>query len=186
VKAAYAAKVNSGDTTYDNLKKMCDGMLATKDERWSLQTCLVRARSPATSRPHLPAPSLSNRSDAARSLCLQLELNIRLEKPLRMWLAEDVTIEGKAIGSLEADWGEVLCEAAGGDVNIWDFVAKVDGDALQAAIDASGHKAPVFKKLLLRLHFELQFPLTEAQAKKIKVTAYGPPEGVPLEPEPAA
>jgi hypothetical protein len=42
VKAAYAAKLASGDTAYDNLKKMCDGMLGTKDERWSLQTCLVR------------------------------------------------------------------------------------------------------------------------------------------------
>jgi hypothetical protein len=41
VKAAYAAKLASGDTAYDDLKKMCDGMLATKDERWSLQTCLV-------------------------------------------------------------------------------------------------------------------------------------------------
>ena len=42
VKAAYAAKLASEDSMYDNLKKMCDGMLATKDERWSLQTCLVR------------------------------------------------------------------------------------------------------------------------------------------------
>ena len=43
VKAAYAAKLASGDSMYDNLKKMCDGMLATKVlERWSLQTCLVR------------------------------------------------------------------------------------------------------------------------------------------------
>eukprot|EP01046_Picozoa_sp_COSAG06_P057639 COSAG06_NODE_11302_length_1531_cov_2.036313_2_plen_85_part_00 len=42
VKAAYAAKVASGETAYDNLKKMCDGMLAVKEERWSLQNCLVR------------------------------------------------------------------------------------------------------------------------------------------------
>ena len=96
-----------------------------------------------------------------------------------MWLAEDVTIEGKAIGSLEADWGNVLCEAAGGDINIWDFAANVNGDALEAAIKKSGKKAPVFKKLLTRLHSELRFPLTEAQAKKIKVTAHGPSEGVP-------
>eukprot|EP01046_Picozoa_sp_COSAG06_P084324 COSAG06_NODE_31135_length_526_cov_1.405152_2_plen_111_part_00 len=41
VKAAYAAKLASDDTAYDDLKKMCDGMLAMKDERWSLQTCLV-------------------------------------------------------------------------------------------------------------------------------------------------
>ena len=93
-----------------------------------------------------------------------------------MWLAEDVTIEGKAIGSLETDWGDVLCEAAGGDVNIWEFVAKVDGDTLEAAIKKSGKKAPVFKKLLLRLHYELRFPLTVAQKKKIKVAV---PEGVP-------
>ena len=103
-----------------------------------------------------------------------------------MWLAEDVTVEGKAIGSLEADWGEVLCEAAGGDVNIWDFVAKVDGDALEAAIKKSGKKAPVVKKLLLRLHHELRFPLNASMAAKIKVTPYGPPEGVPPEPEPEA
>ena len=91
-----------------------------------------------------------------------------------MWLAEDVTIDGKAIGSLEADWGEVLCEAAGGDVNIWDFVDEVDGEALEAAIKKSGKKAPVFKKLLTRLHFELRFPLTAAQAKKIKVDPWIP------------
>ena len=48
MKAAYAAKLASGDTAYDNLKKMCDGMLAMKGERWSLQTCLVRTQ-------HLPA-----------------------------------------------------------------------------------------------------------------------------------
>ena len=117
---------------------------------------------------------------------MQLELNIRLEKPLRMWLAEDVTIEGKAIGSLEADWGNVLCEAAGGDINIWDFAANVNGDALEAAIKKSGKKAPVFKKLLLRLHHELRFPLTQRQADKIKVDPYpAMPEGVPPEPEPA-
>ena len=40
VQAAYKSRA-SGDSTYDDLKKMCDGMLATKDERWSLQTCLV-------------------------------------------------------------------------------------------------------------------------------------------------
>ena len=40
--AAYAAKLAHGDTAYDNIKKMCDGMLALKEERWSLQTCLVR------------------------------------------------------------------------------------------------------------------------------------------------
>ena len=43
VQAAHAAKADASkqDTTYDDLKKMCDGMLALKDERWSLQTCLV-------------------------------------------------------------------------------------------------------------------------------------------------
>ena len=57
VKAAYAAKLASGDSTYDDLKKMCDGMLAVKDERWSLQACLVREQScyvaPASARPAL-------------------------------------------------------------------------------------------------------------------------------------
>ena len=113
------------------------------------------------------------------SLRLQLELNIRLAKPLRMWLAEYVMVEGKAIGSLVADWGDALCEAADGDVDIWDFVAKVDGDALEAAIKKSGKKAPVIKKLLLRLHHELRFPLNASMAAKIKATAYGPPEGDP-------
>ena len=47
VKAVYAAKLK-GETTYDDLKKMCDGMLAKKDDRWSLRTCLVRQSSPAT------------------------------------------------------------------------------------------------------------------------------------------
>jgi hypothetical protein len=118
------------------------------------------------------------------SLRLQLELNIRLEKPLRMWLGEDVTIEGKALGNLEPDFGDALCEACkceatpDGNVNIWECVGKVDGDKLQEIIDASGKKAPVFKQLLLRLHFELHFPLTAAQAKKIKVDPWIP-EGVP-------
>jgi hypothetical protein len=115
-----------------------------------------------------------------------MELNIRLAKPLRMWLNEEVTVEGKQIGSLEADWGDVLCEAAGDDVDIWVFVDKVDGDALEAAIKKSGKKAPVYKKLLLRLHNELRFPLNASMAAKIKVTAYGPSEGVPPEPEPEA
>eukprot|EP01046_Picozoa_sp_COSAG06_P057638 COSAG06_NODE_11302_length_1531_cov_2.036313_1_plen_147_part_10 len=89
-----------------------------------------------------------------------------------MWLLEDVTVEGKSIGSLDGDWGDALCEAAGGDVNIWDFVARVDGEALEAAIKKSGQKARVFKKLFARLHHELRYPLTEAQAKKIKVTPW--------------
>ena len=42
VKAAYAAKLAGESTAYDDLKKMCDGMLGNKDERWSIQTCLVR------------------------------------------------------------------------------------------------------------------------------------------------
>eukprot|EP01046_Picozoa_sp_COSAG06_P009654 COSAG06_NODE_507_length_14929_cov_109.047067_3_plen_189_part_00 len=65
VKAAYAAKLASGDSTYDDLKKMCDGMLATKDDRWSLQACLVRERSPAMSRLHLPPLRLSNSTSRA-------------------------------------------------------------------------------------------------------------------------
>jgi hypothetical protein len=115
-------------------------------------------------------------------LRLQLELNIRLAKPLRMWLAEYVTIEGKAIGSLVMDFGDAMCEACkcdatpDGDVNIWDFVATVDGEALEAIIKASGKKRPVWKKLLLRLHYELHFPLNVAQKKTIKVAV---PEGVP-------
>eukprot|EP01046_Picozoa_sp_COSAG06_P000396 COSAG06_NODE_11_length_35482_cov_68.929888_9_plen_442_part_00 len=118
---------------------------------------------------------------SAARLAARLESCIRLKKPmpLRMWLMFDVTIEGEAIGSLEPDWGDVLCEAADGDIDIWDFAANVNGDALEAAIKKSGKKAPVFKKLLLRLHYELQFLLTESQAKKIKVTPHGPPEGVP-------
>jgi hypothetical protein len=54
----------------------------------------------------------------------------------------------------------------------------VDGAKLQEIIGASGKKAPVFKKLLLRLHYELRFPLTADQAKKIKVEPWIP-EGVP-------
>ena len=111
---------------------------------------------------------------------LQLELDIRLNKPLRMWLAEEVTIEGKSIGNLEPDWGDALCEACkseatpDGDVNIWDFVATVDGEKLEEIIKASGKKAPVFKKFLTRLHYELRFPQTEAQAKYIKVEPWIP------------
>ena len=116
---------------------------------------------------------------------MQLELNIRLAKPLRMWLAEEVVVEGKSIGSLGDDWGDALCGAADGDVDIWDFVAKVDGDALEAAIKKSGKKAPVIKKLLLRLHRELRFPLTEAQAKKIKVEPWIPEDDPRLRATPA-
>ena len=65
-----------------------------------------------------------------------------------------------------------------GNVNIWDFVGMVDGYKLQEIIDASGKKRPVWKKLVLRLHYELRFPLTADQAKKIKVEPWIP-EGWP-------
>ena len=52
------------------------------------------------------------------------------------------------------------------------------GPALQKALDDSGKKGPVLKKLFLRMHHELKYPLTPAQAKKIKVTPHAE-EGVP-------
>ena len=37
-------KKDTGDTTYDDLKKMCDGMLCDTDPRWPLATVMVRER----------------------------------------------------------------------------------------------------------------------------------------------
>ena len=36
----------SGDETYDKLKKACDHMLAKREERWTLQQCMVRDAPP--------------------------------------------------------------------------------------------------------------------------------------------
>jgi hypothetical protein len=60
----------------------------------------------------------------------------------------------------------------------WCSSGDANGDALEAAIKKSGKKAPVFQKLLTRLHVELRFPLTATQAKKIKVDPWIL-EGVP-------
>lgn len=46
VKDAYAKKVDPAvdDSTYDDLKKMCGGMLCDADKRWPLNTVMVRER----------------------------------------------------------------------------------------------------------------------------------------------
>ena len=103
-----------------------------------------------------------------------------MAKPLCIWLDEAVEHNGKTIGSVAKDFAECLSAAAGGDVDIWDFVAKVPGPALESVIAASGKKKPVIKKLYTRLHFELHYQLTAAQAASIKVTPHGAiPEGDP-------
>ena len=94
------------------------------------------------------------------------------------------------IGDLTGDFLEVISGAKGPDgkvlgagVDVWELKNVLPGAALQAALDDSGKKGPVLKKLFLRLHHELKYPLTPAQAKKIKVTPHAE-EGVPPEPEP--
>ena len=98
------------------------------------------------------------------------------------------------IGDLTGNFLAVIAGAAGPDgqplgedVDVWELASKLPGEALQKALDDCGKKGPVLKKLFARLHFELEYPLNEKQAKKIKVTPYSE-EGVPpeAEPEPAA
>ena len=83
------------------------------------------------------------------------------------------------IGDLSGDFLEVIATAVGPDGKV--LGAEVDvgelgsgrkllnGAALQKALDDSGKKGPVLKKLFIRLHEELRYPLTAGQAKKIKV-----------------
>ncbi len=97
------------------------------------------------------------------------------------------------IGDLSGDFLEVIATAVGPDgkvlgaeVDMWELGSGrklLPGAALQKALDDSGKKGPVLKKLFARLHYELRYPLTDKQAKKIKVVPHAE-EGVPAEPEP--
>ena len=100
-----------------------------------------------------------------------------------------VTLEEKGkpqeIGDLTGDFLEVISGAKGPDgkvlgagVDVWELKNVLPGAALQAALDDSGKKGPVLKKLFARLHYELRYPLTPAQAKKIKVEPHAE-EGEP-------
>ena len=91
------------------------------------------------------------------------------------------------IGDLSGDFLEVIATAVGPDgmlgaeVDMWELGSGrklLNGAALQQALDDSGKKGPVLKKLFARLHYELRYPLTAAQAKRIKVEPY-PEEGEP-------
>ena len=83
------------------------------------------------------------------------------------------------IGDLSGDFFEVIATAVGPDGKVLGEMVDVGelgsgrkllpGAALQKALDDSGKKGPVLKKLFARLHYELNYPLTAAQAKKIKV-----------------
>ena len=112
---------------------------------------------------------------------MQAQLGVRMAKPLGMWLNDTVEHEGKTFASIHKDFAEVLSEAAGGDVDIWDFVAAVPADKLTELIAASKKKKPVQKKLYTRLHYELRYVLTAEQAALIKVEPHGAPipEGDP-------
>jgi len=128
-------------------------------------------------------------------------LKIVIPIPLNAWLQQYVThpVSGKDmdIGDLSGDFLEVISGAKGPDGKV--LGAEVDvgelgsgrkllpGAALQKALDDSGKTGPVLKKLFARLHYELRYPLTAGQAKKIKVEPHAD-EGVPpeAEPEPAA
>ena len=104
-----------------------------------------------------------------------------MQKPLLMWLDQTVEHDGKTVGSVAKDFADVLSAAAGGDVDIWDFVAAVPADKLTELIAASKKKKPVQKKLYTRLHYELRYVLTAEQAALIKVEPHGAPipEGDP-------
>ena len=89
------------------------------------------------------------------------------------------------IGDLTGNFLAVIAGAAGPDgqplgedVDVWELASKLPGEALQKALDDCGKKGPVLKKLFARLHYELRYPLTPAQAKKIKVEPHAE-EGEP-------
>ena len=136
---------------------------------------------------------------------LQKELDLRFPLPLNAWLLQTHThpISGPSkppmeIGNLTGDFLEMISgavgpdgEPLGEDVDVWELASKLPADALEARINETRKKGPVLKKLYARLHFELEYPLNEKQAKKIKVTPHKPKptaeEGVPdmpAEPEP--
>eukprot|EP01045_Picozoa_sp_COSAG04_P018434 COSAG04_NODE_1705_length_5881_cov_13.667935_4_plen_207_part_00 len=196
VKKAYA---NRGtDETYDRLKRLADGMLAAEaSERWTLEQVMVWP----TNASLIPV-------DIFHLTCLpcgglvQKELKIHIAQPLNAWLQQTVThdVSGKPqeIGYLTGDFLEVISTALGPegkplgqDVDVSELSRLLPADALQKALDDSGKKGPILKKLFARLHYELEYPLNEKQAKKIKVTPHKPQptaeEGVPdlsAEPEP--
>ena len=119
-------------------------------------------------------------------------MKIVIPIPLNAWLQQTVThdVSGKdmEIGDLSGDFFEVIATAVGPDGKV--LGAEVDvgelgsgkkllpGPALQKALDDSGKKGPVLKKLFARLHYELRYPLTDKQAKKIKVEPHAE-EGEP-------
>ena len=92
------------------------------------------------------------------------------------------------IGDLTGDFLEVISGAKGPDGEVLGEMVDVGelgsgrkllpGAALDARLAETGKKGPVLKKLFARLHYELRYPLTDAQAKKIKVTPH-PEEGEP-------
>ena len=96
--------------------------------------------------------------------------------PLNAWFKLEKTHAGLPCGDMTGDYLAVIAGAAGPDgkalgeaVDVWELSKKLPGAKLQAALDSSGKKGPVLKKLYSRLHYELNYPLTEKQAKKIKV-----------------
>ena len=92
------------------------------------------------------------------------------------------------IGDLSGDFLEAISGAKGPDGEVLGEMVDVGelgsgrkllpGAALDARLAETGKKGPVLKKLFARLHYELRYPLTDAQAKKIKVTPHAE-EGEP-------
>ena len=119
------------------------------------------------------------------------KLDLQIPKRLSEWLKETHTHEGAEIAAIYAEFFEPMQAKCGGDIDVSDLKAKMTNEQLDEVITTSGKKSPVQKKLFTRLHYELEYPLNEKQAKKIGVTPHKPQptaeEGVPdlsAEPEP--
>jgi hypothetical protein len=120
-------------------------------------------------------------------------LKVQTSCPLVVWLSkrEQLGVDGKPVGAMLTEFQVALKDYLYKDCNT--FVKEVDAAALDILLSSGGPKGgkvrgPVLKKFLFRLHNELEFRLSPAQAKKVSKTLKPhPAEGVPkgsTEPEP--
>jgi hypothetical protein len=120
-------------------------------------------------------------------------LKVQMSCPLVVWLSkrEQLGVDGKPVGAMLTEFQIALRDYL--YLDCAEFVEQVDAAALDILLSSGGPKGgsvrgPVLKKFLFRLHNELEFRLSPAQAKKVSKTLKPhPAERVPgesLEPEP--
>jgi hypothetical protein len=100
------------------------------------------------------------------------------EVNMRRWLGFEHIYNGKRIPSILNEWEKVDEIKQLLDIDIRDLKKRMSNEQLQNLVDKPhtmgrewniSIKAPKFKKLYMRLHHDLKYPLSTEQAKKIKV-----------------